>query len=183
VALAVFAPNIWWNLQTGGTTVEHTLYNAEWKDPAAGPDLAGGLRFLVEQFAVFGPILFAAYLLLILRAPFGLRFPHAGLLLWLSAPVTADFSADLHYTLRDAGDLKLHALPSPGFPASYYEQAFPVPADTSEPVLLATLDRKPACARLLARWTPKDGAYDDQTIYASRVTPDCLKTLMREGFR
>ncbi len=285
VALAVFAPNIWWNLQTGGTTVEHTLYNAEWKDPAAGPDLMGGLRFLGEQFAVFGPILFAAYLLLALRAPFGLRFPHAGLLLWLSAPVTAlmavqgmfgsananwgvaaytggsvlvtawllararpwliasqalhlalalalpvllilapglrksdghqwlhrylgrgevserlagiarengigvivagnrDFSADLHYTLRDAGDLRLYALPGPGFPASYYEQEFPVPADTASPVLLATLDRRPACGQVLAEWSPKDGAYDDQTIYASRVTPDCLKDLIKEGFR
>ncbi len=287
VALAVFAPNIWWNFRTGGTTLEHTLYNAEWKDPAAGPDPAGGLRFLLEQFAVFGPVLFATWLLLSLRALFGaLRFPHAGLLLWLSAPVillmtmqgmfgsananwgvaaytggsvlvtawllararvllwlsqglhlllalalplatlaapdlrrddgrqwlhrylgraevserlariarenglrrivaaSRDLSADLHYTLRDARDLELHALPRPGFPGSYYEQEFPVPAGGAAPVLLATIDRRPACAsRILEAWTPKDGAHDDQTIYASLVGPECLQTLLREGLR
>jgi len=286
VALAVIAPNIWWNIRTGGITIEHMLYNAEWHAAGAAPGLAGALRFLAEQFVVFGPIMFAAYLLLILRTPFGLRLPHAGLLLWLSAPVTMlmaaqgtlgsananwgvaaytgasvlvtawllararallwlgqglhlllalalpiltalapdlrrddgrqwlhrylgraetsqtlartarengldiivsasrDLAADLHYTLRERRELKLYALPRPGFPASYYEQRFPVPPDTDRPVLLASLNRPPACAtRVLARWTPQDGALAGRVILASLVAPDCLKMLLREGLQ
>jgi 4-amino-4-deoxy-L-arabinose transferase-like glycosyltransferase len=59
------APNVIWNLMNGLATVEHTLDNADWlRDPAAraGLNLAGLAEFFAAQFAVFGPVLFAALL-------------------------------------------------------------------------------------------------------------------------
>ena len=63
VALAalvvVLAPNLIWNLLNGLATVQHTLDNADWvRDPAARAalDPLGWLSFLLEQFAVFGPL-------------------------------------------------------------------------------------------------------------------------------
>ncbi|TDX21403.1 ArnT family glycosyltransferase [Rhodovulum visakhapatnamense] len=67
LALLAFAvtisPNVVWNLQNGLTTLEHTLDNADWvRDPSgrAGFNIAGLAEFLGSQFAVFGPVLFAA---------------------------------------------------------------------------------------------------------------------------
>lgn len=63
----VIAPNVWWNITNGLTTVQHTLDNADWvRDPAtrAGLNLGGLGEFLGSQFAVFGPVLFAALLVL-----------------------------------------------------------------------------------------------------------------------
>nr|WP_084465085.1 glycosyltransferase family 39 protein [Rubellimicrobium thermophilum] len=81
-ALAVLAPNLWWNAQNGFVTLTHTAYNADWGQ-------AGGLRwadltgFLGAQFAAGGPVLFAAWALALPRAR---RFPGAYAAL-LSAPV------------------------------------------------------------------------------------------------
>lgn len=64
--LVTISPNLIWNLANGFTTVQHTLDNADWvRDPAAraGLNLAGLIEFIAAQFAVFGPILFAALLI------------------------------------------------------------------------------------------------------------------------
>ena len=64
VALAVFAPNIWWNAQNDFETLAHTAANANWSKNFGHPDQL--LKFLGEQFGIAGPIL----LVLILLAAF-----------------------------------------------------------------------------------------------------------------
>jgi len=64
--LVTISPNLIWNLANGLTTMQHTLDNADWvRDPAAraGLNLAGLAEFFAAQFAVFGPVLFAALLI------------------------------------------------------------------------------------------------------------------------
>ncbi|MBT8408139.1 MAG: glycosyltransferase family 39 protein [Alphaproteobacteria bacterium] len=60
-ALVVSAPNILWNVATGGTTVRHIAEDNA-KLGSATFDLAKMGEFLASQFVVFGPILFAAIL-------------------------------------------------------------------------------------------------------------------------
>lgn len=57
-------PNVLWNLGHDLTTVEHTMDNVGWVREAAGPSLNFGslAEFFGAQFAVFGPVLFAALL-------------------------------------------------------------------------------------------------------------------------
>ena len=62
VALVIVAPNIWWNITNGLVTLRHTAENASLGAAARGPDFDELLEFLGGQFAVSGPILFAAYL-------------------------------------------------------------------------------------------------------------------------
>ncbi|MGB5559168.1 MAG: glycosyltransferase family 39 protein [Paracoccaceae bacterium] len=67
----VIAPNIWWNLAHDLTTVEHTMDNVSWVRGSGEGALLHPLallEFLATQFAVAGPILFAA-LLLASRSP------------------------------------------------------------------------------------------------------------------
>ena len=69
--LVVISPNLIWNILNGLTTVQHTLDNADWvRDPSkrAGFNIAGLSEFFFAQFAVFGPILFGALLLLAVKA-------------------------------------------------------------------------------------------------------------------
>ncbi len=61
LALVIVAPNLWWNAANGFSTLYHTADNA---------DLAGEgfhfeefLEFFAAQFAVSGPVFFAAFLL------------------------------------------------------------------------------------------------------------------------
>lgn len=64
--LIAISPNLIWNLANGFTTVQHTLDNADWvRDPTAraGLNLAGLAEFFAAQFAVFGPVFFAALLI------------------------------------------------------------------------------------------------------------------------
>lgn len=61
--LVVISPNIGWNIANGLSTFEHTLDNADWiRDPGAraGWNFANLAEFFFSQFAVFGPVLFAA---------------------------------------------------------------------------------------------------------------------------
>lgn len=61
--LVAISPNVWWNLQHGLSTLEHTLDNADWvRDPGdrAGLNLASLAEFLAAQLVVFGPVLFPA---------------------------------------------------------------------------------------------------------------------------
>ncbi|MFC7703163.1 ArnT family glycosyltransferase [Plastorhodobacter daqingensis] len=64
VAGLVVLPNVLWNLQHDMATLRHTADNAAWQ----GLQLNWGnaLRFLAEQFAVAGPLVFAAILAQIL---------------------------------------------------------------------------------------------------------------------
>ncbi|MEM6386332.1 MAG: glycosyltransferase family 39 protein [Pseudomonadota bacterium] len=88
VMLCVAAPNIWWNIANGGTTLRHVAEdNAQ--VGATGLNPAGAWEFLASQFAVFGPIPFAALLVgaglfVLRRAPAG-----SGLLLAFSLVVIA----------------------------------------------------------------------------------------------
>jgi 4-amino-4-deoxy-L-arabinose transferase-like glycosyltransferase len=60
LALALLAPNLAWNAANEFATVQHTAYNADWQGPTLS--LAGLAGFWGGQFAVAGPVLFAAYL-------------------------------------------------------------------------------------------------------------------------
>ncbi len=56
VALAVMAPNIWWNAHHGFATLAHTAANANLQDIPFHP--VALLEFLISQLGVFGPVLF-----------------------------------------------------------------------------------------------------------------------------
>ncbi len=60
IAALVVLPNILWNAQHGFATIRHTAEVAGWAGLRLHFDRAGS--FLATQFAVFGPILFAAWL-------------------------------------------------------------------------------------------------------------------------
>ena len=56
-ALLVLSPNVWWNVQTGLTTVRHVVDdNANWDETAANP--LRGLEFLAQQILLVGPVIF-----------------------------------------------------------------------------------------------------------------------------
>lgn len=65
VAVLVFLPNVIWNLQHDMATLRHTADNAAWQGLRLNWDEAGG--FIAAQFAVAGPILFAALLVQFVR--------------------------------------------------------------------------------------------------------------------
>jgi 4-amino-4-deoxy-L-arabinose transferase-like glycosyltransferase len=84
---AIVAPNVVWNLRHQLTTLSHTLDNVGWvreAAPLAGAHLAGGAEFLLAQFAVMGPVLFAALIWAALA-----RLPGTGRLLVFSLPPLA----------------------------------------------------------------------------------------------
>ncbi len=61
----VIAPNILWNLNNGMATASHTMDNVGWvrnDAPLSHLDPVGLAEFFLSQFAVFGPVLFAAVL-------------------------------------------------------------------------------------------------------------------------
>jgi 4-amino-4-deoxy-L-arabinose transferase-like glycosyltransferase len=65
IALLFIAPNLLWNASHSFATFSHTAENAGWKDIL---NLGSGLEFVGSQFAVFGPILFAALIVVAWRA-------------------------------------------------------------------------------------------------------------------
>ena len=68
--LVVISPNIAWNLSHQLTTLSHTADNVGWvrsDTPLSNLNPAGLVAFFVSQFAVMGPILFAALLVAIVR--------------------------------------------------------------------------------------------------------------------
>ncbi|WP_116133550.1 glycosyltransferase family 39 protein [Tropicimonas sp. IMCC34043] len=88
--LVAISPNIWWNLQNGFSTVEHTLDNADWvRDPGSrvGLNLGGLAEFLGAQLFVFGPVLFPA--LVWFGATWRRRDDRARFLLLFCLPVLA----------------------------------------------------------------------------------------------
>lgn len=64
LAAAMIAPNILWNLQNKFATLGHTADNAAW---GGGVRPIAALEFVGEQFAVFGPVMFAALMWYCLR--------------------------------------------------------------------------------------------------------------------
>lgn len=65
MALALIAPNIWWNLDHGLVTFTHVGNNAAGNGAGFYP--LKGLGFIVSQFGVFGPVSFAVLLLMMWR--------------------------------------------------------------------------------------------------------------------
>ncbi|WP_333833980.1 ArnT family glycosyltransferase [Rubrimonas sp.] len=78
-AAAALAPNLIWNFAHSGATLAHTLDNA---GVSTGLRPLALLEFLGAQFGVMGPLLFAAWLSAVWRAP-------RGPLVWFSAPIMA----------------------------------------------------------------------------------------------
>jgi 4-amino-4-deoxy-L-arabinose transferase-like glycosyltransferase len=87
-----------------------------------------------------------------------------------------DMIADLFHTLRGE-NFKLYARAPIGFPGSYYEQRFALPADLAGDV--AYLTRAPlTCAvkppEQIATITPDHGHFDGRQIYLYRTVAACL---------
>ena len=73
----VISPNILWNLSHQFTTLSHTVDNVGWvrKDsPLSALNPWGALEFFASQFAVAGPVIFAALLLALRRLPMQAAF-------------------------------------------------------------------------------------------------------------
>ena len=85
VAGLIVLPNVLWNLQNGSVTVTHTADNARWDD--AQFSVLEALEFLGAQFAVLGPILFGAFVVIALRAVRQTPPDTDRLLLFLSVPI------------------------------------------------------------------------------------------------
>jgi 4-amino-4-deoxy-L-arabinose transferase-like glycosyltransferase len=62
IALAVVAPNLLWNATHGFATFSHTAANARWR--GAPIHVGAAVDFLGAQFGIFGPILFAAFIVI-----------------------------------------------------------------------------------------------------------------------
>lgn len=66
LGVALIAPNIVWNYTNHFATFSHTADNAKWTGSLIHPNKA--LEFVLSQFGVFGPILFAGLLVISYRA-------------------------------------------------------------------------------------------------------------------
>lgn len=87
-----------------------------------------------------------------------------------------DMVADLFHTLRDES-LAIYARAPAGFPGSYYEQTFALPAALSGDVAYLTRAPLTCAARVpveLARISPDYGHFDGRTIYLYRTVAGCL---------
>lgn len=85
--LVVASPNVLWNAANGFATVEHTAANA---DLGSGPrfDVVEMLRFLIEQFGVFGLVPFGVLILaVVLAARRRLERDEIMLLCWVLPPL------------------------------------------------------------------------------------------------
>jgi 4-amino-4-deoxy-L-arabinose transferase-like glycosyltransferase len=65
IGALILAPNIYWNIENGLTTLKHTGDNIEGSGLAFDP--RKGFEFVVAQFAVFGPVVFAVLLAAFVR--------------------------------------------------------------------------------------------------------------------
>jgi 4-amino-4-deoxy-L-arabinose transferase-like glycosyltransferase len=65
LALLIYSPNLWWNWSNGFVSYLHVRDNAELSGPSLHP--AAFLEFFGSQFAVFGPLFFAALLVIAAR--------------------------------------------------------------------------------------------------------------------
>ncbi|HEY3911783.1 MAG TPA: glycosyltransferase family 39 protein [Stellaceae bacterium] len=86
LAFLFYSPNLWWNWSNGFVSYLHTRDDADLAGPLLHPVAA--LRFFGSQFAVFGPLFFAA-LLIVAATPRALREPGARLLAAFALPTLA----------------------------------------------------------------------------------------------
>lgn len=101
VGIVVYLPNLWWNRSHGFASYRHTGENANLKSDLFNPgELA---EFLGAQFGVFGPLLFAALLVLIVvRLPAARRDPRLRLLLAFTLPVLGLITAQAFLSRANA---------------------------------------------------------------------------------
>jgi hypothetical protein len=83
VALLIYSPNFWWNWSNGFVSYLHTRDNAALTGPLFHPDAF--IEFFGAQFGVFGPLLFAGLLMLIVIGR-ALAEPRARLLATFALP-------------------------------------------------------------------------------------------------
>jgi 4-amino-4-deoxy-L-arabinose transferase-like glycosyltransferase len=86
LALLLYSPNFWWNWSNGFVSYLHTRDNAGLNGSLFHPDAF--IEFFGAQFGVFGPLLFAALILLVAR-PRALAEPRARLLAAFALPTLA----------------------------------------------------------------------------------------------
>jgi 4-amino-4-deoxy-L-arabinose transferase-like glycosyltransferase len=84
IALAIYAPNFAWNLAHGFASYHHTADNADLGGPLFHP--GHFLEFFGSQFAVFGPLLFAALIAIAALAGRTLRPRPAAFLAFFALP-------------------------------------------------------------------------------------------------
>ncbi len=104
VGAFVVLPNLWWNVLHDGITIQHTESIANWntQEGKRGLRAAAAIEFLAAQFAVVGPIVFAALLMAIPRMVRGSRGSSPedtglNLLAWLSLPCVALLTAQAFF--------------------------------------------------------------------------------------
>ena len=85
LALAILAPNLWWNFASGWATIGHTASNAHLAGRLFHPDKAG--EFILSQLAVFGPIPLVAWLWRIVALRRDGAEPPERMLVWFSVPI------------------------------------------------------------------------------------------------
>jgi 4-amino-4-deoxy-L-arabinose transferase-like glycosyltransferase len=87
LALAILAPNLWWNVTHDFPTLKHTA------EITVNKRAGGGLKALGEfwsaQWIAFGPVLGSVFVLLLLRAGDSWRDERTRLLLWFALPLWA----------------------------------------------------------------------------------------------
>lgn len=91
VAFVLYSPNLWWNWSNGFVSYLHTRDDADLAGSLLHPVAA--LRFFGSQFAVFGPLFFAA-LIVVAASPRALRAPAARLLAAFALPTLAIMLAE-----------------------------------------------------------------------------------------
>ena len=87
LALAIYAPNFFWNLSHGFVSYRHTEANADINGVALHPAALG--EFVGSQFGVFGPIYFAALLAIVALLRRALADRRAQLLAVFALPTLA----------------------------------------------------------------------------------------------
>jgi 4-amino-4-deoxy-L-arabinose transferase-like glycosyltransferase len=85
LAILVYLPNFLWNASNGFVSYLHTKDNANLGGSLFHPEKMA--EFLVSQFAVFGPLLFAALLVFLLRIRMNLQDGRLRLLAFLTLPL------------------------------------------------------------------------------------------------
>lgn len=83
LGLLIYAPNLWWNWHNGFVSYLHVRDNADIAGPLFHPKMLA--EFLLSQFGVFGPILFA-FLIAIAARPRALAEPRARMLAVFTFP-------------------------------------------------------------------------------------------------
>ncbi|MGF1462522.1 MAG: ArnT family glycosyltransferase [Maricaulaceae bacterium] len=125
IAMALIAPNVLWNLQTGFATVSHTAENANWADARFDVRELGG--FLIDQFYFVGP---AALVIAGLGAARALAGPDRDRWAWLvafAAPPLAIVAIQA-FISRAHANWAAAALPAAFLLAGYWLAQRPRPA-------------------------------------------------------